>query len=108
MTPKTKLAMALAAAMITTGAAQASHNNPWAGEDDVVLEQFHDANQEKSVGTSGQDEMRGVPQRPWQAWRDGSWSGGTRRQRPQTLTPDLWQIRMGRALRGPFPFAQTV
>lgn len=59
-TPKTKLAMALAAAMITTGAAQASHNNPWAGEDDVVLEQFHDANQEKSVGTSGQDEMRGV------------------------------------------------
>ncbi|MCO4843931.1 MAG: hypothetical protein KC439_13700 [Yoonia sp.] len=29
----------------------ANHGNPWAGEDDVVLSKYHDANQLKSVGT---------------------------------------------------------
>lgn len=38
----------------------ASHANPWATEDDEVLAQFHDVNQEKSVGTPGEDEMLGV------------------------------------------------
>ncbi len=38
----------------------ANHGNPWAGEDDVVLSKYHDANQLKSVGTPGEEEMKGV------------------------------------------------
>lgn len=38
----------------------ADHGNPWAGEDDVVFSKYHDANQLKSVGTPGEDEMKGV------------------------------------------------
>ncbi len=37
----------------------AAHNNPWASEGDVLLSRNHDDNQLKSVGTPGQDEMRG-------------------------------------------------
>lgn len=40
--------------------ALADHGNPWATADDVVLSQFHDANQARSVGTPGEDEMRGA------------------------------------------------
>ena len=60
MTPKIQLAIFLATAVMTAGTVQAAHNNPWAGEDDVVLEKFHDANQAKSIGTPGETEMRGV------------------------------------------------
>lgn len=42
------------------GAAQAGHANPWAGVDDVVQEQYHDTNQSRSIGTPGQDEMKGL------------------------------------------------
>jgi len=38
----------------------ASHANPWATEEDAVLSRYHDANQSKSVGTPGTDEMRGA------------------------------------------------
>lgn len=38
----------------------ANHGNPWAGEHDAVLSKYHDANQLKSVGTPGGDEMKGV------------------------------------------------
>lgn len=37
----------------------AAHNNPWASEGDILLSKKHDDNQLKSVGTPGQDEMRG-------------------------------------------------
>ncbi|WP_139792778.1 hypothetical protein [Pseudophaeobacter leonis] len=56
------LAPALATAVIGVSAnpAFADHGNPWAEEDDVVRSQFHDVNQAKSVGTPGQDEMKGA------------------------------------------------
>ncbi|SFL06731.1 hypothetical protein [Celeribacter marinus] len=38
----------------------ADHGNPWATEDDVVLSQYHDINQAKSIGTPGENEMRGL------------------------------------------------
>jgi hypothetical protein len=55
------LAPALATAVIGVSAnpAFAAHGNPWAEDDDVVFSQFHDENQVKSIGTPGQDEMRG-------------------------------------------------
>ena len=40
--------------------ALAAHNNPWAGSDDTVLAKEHDANQEKSLDTPGEDQMRGA------------------------------------------------
>jgi hypothetical protein len=46
-------------AVATGPAALAAHNNPWATEDDVVLAKKHDANQLRSIGTPGEDEMRG-------------------------------------------------
>ncbi len=58
---KTTRTLLLAAAIgVAAGsAAYAAHNNPWATEDDIVLAKKHDANQLKSVGTPGEDEMRG-------------------------------------------------
>ncbi|MHA6264938.1 hypothetical protein ACXYMO_17200 [Arenibacterium sp. CAU 1754] len=55
----------LAAAVLSAnaGAGYAAHANPWADDGDVVQEQFHDVNQGKSVGTPGEDEMRGVMSR---------------------------------------------
>lgn len=55
------LAPALASAVIGVSAtpAFAAHGNPWAEDDDVVFSQFHDENQVKSIGTPGQDEMKG-------------------------------------------------
>lgn len=41
----------------------ADHGNPWAGPDDEVKSQFHDANQEKSLNTPGEDEMHGQTNR---------------------------------------------
>ncbi|SNR55869.1 hypothetical protein [Puniceibacterium sediminis] len=38
----------------------ADHANPWAGEGDTVLSKNHEANQQKSVGTPGEGEMRGA------------------------------------------------
>ncbi|WP_323772134.1 hypothetical protein [Antarctobacter sp.] len=46
--------------VVLSGAAQADHGNPWATADDTVLSKNHDANQAKSVGTPGEDEMRGA------------------------------------------------
>lgn len=63
MTHKTTLAVILAATAFSAATAQAAHNNPWAGEEDVVLSIYHDANQAKSIGTPGEDEMRGVMSR---------------------------------------------
>ncbi|MBV7392579.1 hypothetical protein [Mameliella sediminis] len=59
MTCKTTLAAALGLVLMS-GAALASHANPWATADDTVLEKYHDANQAKSIGTPGEDEMRGA------------------------------------------------
>ncbi len=42
------------------GAAFAGHANPWAGEDDVVLSQYHEENLAQSEDTPGEDEMLGV------------------------------------------------
>ena len=50
----------IAALCIAGDAALAAHANPWAGEDDEVNAQFHDENQARSVGTPGEDEMRGT------------------------------------------------
>ena len=36
------------------------HGNPWATEDDVLQMQYHAANLVQSVGTPGEDEMRGT------------------------------------------------
>jgi hypothetical protein len=41
----------------------ADHGNPWAGPDDEVKSQFHDANQEKSLDRPGEDEMHGQTNR---------------------------------------------
>ena len=41
----------------------ADHGNPWAGPDDKVNSQFHDASQEKSLNTPGEDEMHGQANR---------------------------------------------
>jgi hypothetical protein len=51
--------MALAVAL----PASAAHNNPWATPEDDVLAKNHDANQEQSIGTPGEDEMRGTMDR---------------------------------------------
>ncbi|MGA9433637.1 MAG: hypothetical protein WBV62_05320 [Roseobacter sp.] len=37
----------------------AAHNNPRAGPEDTAQTTNHDANQEKSIGTAGEDEMNG-------------------------------------------------
>lgn len=43
--------------------AGAAHNNPWATPEDDVLAKNHDANQEQSAGTPGEDEMGGTMDR---------------------------------------------
>ena len=51
------------AAMVLSLAAQgvwAGHANPWASEDDELVMQYHDDNMEQSIGTPGEDEMKGV------------------------------------------------
>lgn len=40
--------------------ALAGHANPWASEDDTILSKNHETNLAQSVGTPGEDEMRGV------------------------------------------------
>ncbi|WP_420324803.1 hypothetical protein [Mameliella sp.] len=62
MTNKTMLAAAIGFALISASV-QADHANPWAGEDDTVLSRNHDANQARSIGTPGENEMRGVMNR---------------------------------------------
>ncbi|SNS95476.1 hypothetical protein [Antarctobacter heliothermus] len=59
MTFKTTMTLAIGLAMLS-GAVQADHANPWATAEDTVLSKNHDANQAKSVGTPGEDEMRGA------------------------------------------------
>lgn len=59
MTNMTTLGVALGLALMS-GAAQADHANPWATAEDTVLAKNHDANQARSIGTPGEDEMRGV------------------------------------------------
>lgn len=41
----------------------AAHANPWAGDDDSPLSKDHDTNQEQSIDTTGDDEMKGVMSR---------------------------------------------
>ncbi|CUH77624.1 hypothetical protein [Tropicibacter naphthalenivorans] len=45
---------------LTAGAALAGHANPWTTDTSILLEQYHDTNQARSIGTPGEDEMRGV------------------------------------------------
>jgi hypothetical protein len=45
--------------MVTMSPALASHANPWATDEDVVLAKNHDENQVRSIDTPGEDEMRG-------------------------------------------------
>ena len=59
MTIKTTLAVAMGLAVLSS-AVQADHGNPWATADDTVLSKNHDANQARSEGTPGEDEMRGA------------------------------------------------
>lgn len=54
-----KLAIAITLAVFAATPALAAHNNPWAASEDTVLGKNHDANQEQSAGTPGEDEMRG-------------------------------------------------
>lgn len=51
--------LSVAAIAVMASPVFAAHNNPWAGSDDVVLGKKHDAKQEKSMSTPGEDEMRG-------------------------------------------------
>ena len=60
MTRTTAIAALFAVAALP---AFADHANSWADDDDEVLSQFHDANQARSVGTQGEDEMNGVMER---------------------------------------------
>ncbi|WP_238363967.1 hypothetical protein [Mesobacterium pallidum] len=54
-------ALTLAAALVlgASAMAYADHANPWAGEDDDVNAQYHEANQAFSADRPGEDEMRG-------------------------------------------------
>lgn len=54
------IALSLSLAVLTGSPALAAHNNPWATPEDTLLAQNHDENQLASVGTPGEDEMRGV------------------------------------------------
>lgn len=54
------IALSLSLAVLTGSQALAAHNNPWAAPEDTLLAQNHDENQLASVGTPGEDEMRGV------------------------------------------------
>ncbi len=59
----TALSSGVILAMLGSAPAVADHGNPWAGPDDEVQSQFHDANQAKSVGRPGENEMRGQSSR---------------------------------------------
>ncbi|WP_420395200.1 hypothetical protein [Nioella sp.] len=54
------IALSLSLAVLTGSQALAAHNNPWATPEDTLLAQNHDENQQASVSTPGEDEMRGV------------------------------------------------
>lgn len=54
-----KLTLGVVLALISASPILADHNNPWATEEDEVKSQYHDANQEKSEGTPGENEMKG-------------------------------------------------
>jgi hypothetical protein len=54
-----RFAIGLVLSVLMTTPVLAAHNNPWATAEDTVLGKNHDANQEQSVGTPGEDEMRG-------------------------------------------------
>jgi len=56
---KPSLFAGFAALALLSTPALAAHNNPWASEGDILLSKKHDDNQLKSVGTPGEDEMRG-------------------------------------------------
>lgn len=54
-----RIAFGLALAAIVAAPAIAAHNNPWADGDDTILGKNHDDYQERSIDTSGEDEMKG-------------------------------------------------
>ncbi len=56
---KKTIAVASAIACFAVAPSFADHGNPWAGPEDEVNSQFHEENQEKSLNTPGEDEMRG-------------------------------------------------
>ncbi len=56
----TRFTAATVAIAFIAAPAFASHNNPWATEDDTVLAQYHEVNQAQSIDTPGEDEMLGV------------------------------------------------
>lgn len=54
-----KIALLSTLAYLVGAPAFAAHANPWADETDTVQQQYHEANQAKSVDTPGEDEMKG-------------------------------------------------
>ncbi|EPX86929.1 hypothetical protein [Salipiger mucosus] len=60
MSSKHILGAAFCVACTLGSAVAASHANPWATSDDEVTSQYHEANQARSIGTPGEDEMKGV------------------------------------------------
>ncbi len=54
-----KIVLGLAIGALAVTPSFAEHNNPWSGAEDIIQGKNHDANQEKSVGTPGKDEMNG-------------------------------------------------
>lgn len=75
LTTKTTFATAIGIALMSAPV-QAEHANPWAGEDDTVLAKNHDTNQARSIGTPGEDEMRGVMNRRAHGKLDDPQGGG--------------------------------
>lgn len=72
-----KIALSVALVSLSVSPVLAAHNNPWAGADDTVLAKNHDGNQEKSIGTPGEDEMRGQMNQNVNSNAGGSSVGGT-------------------------------
>ncbi|GGE50103.1 hypothetical protein [Actibacterium pelagium] len=56
--------------------ALAGHNNPWTDDLSILKEQYHDANQEQSIDTPGEDEMRGEMEQNANGKLDGGSGGG--------------------------------
>ena len=65
------------AVSLAAGPVLAAHNNPWAEEGDDVLAQYHDVNQQQSIGTPGEDEMLGLNVRAALGKLEGSAPGVT-------------------------------
>lgn len=66
----------LAMIFLSAGGAWAGHANPWASEGDILQMQYHEENLAKSVGTPGEDEMRGIMVQKAHGKLDGK-AGGT-------------------------------